>query len=312
MTTKRRGCGTRSVIQRPDGLWEARASIGYENGKRQLQPFYGKTKGGVERLLREALHELDGGQVPERVGTTVGRFLEGWLETVGPRLRPATAVRYGQIVERQLTPRLGCIKQAKLQPSEVCWMLSRIQQDGLSPRTASHAWAVLRAALADAERDGIVARDVARLAHAPHLPPPEPVVLTPTEAQAVLDALPDPGLRRLATLAVHGGLRQAELVGLQWPDVDSVGGDLHVRNALQRARRQVSVGGGREPFRRAHRPAHSGSCGGPGPGAAGAPEGADRSGQQLAEADPGPRLDHHHPPAPERKRDHPSVRRRAP
>ena len=81
MTTNRRARGTGSVIQRPDGLWEARASIGYENGKRKLQPFYGTTKGGVERLLREALHELDRGYVPERVGTTVGRFLEGWLET---------------------------------------------------------------------------------------------------------------------------------------------------------------------------------------------------------------------------------------
>jgi integrase len=50
----------------------------------------------------------------------------------------------------------------------------------------------------------------------------------------VLDALADPGLRRLATVAVHSGLRQAELLGLRWSDVDWQARELHVSQALQR------------------------------------------------------------------------------
>jgi integrase len=38
----------------------------------------------------------------------------------------------------------------------------------------------------------------------------------------------------LATVAVHTGLRQGELLGLRWEDVDLVQNKVHVRHALQR------------------------------------------------------------------------------
>lgn len=111
-------------------------------------------------------------------------------------------------------------------------MLAKMQASGLSPQTCAHVRATLRTALADAERWGQVGRNSAQLASAPRVPHQPPRILTPEQAQALLDALHDDGLRRMATVAVHTGLRQGELLGLRWQDVAE--GELHVTQALQR------------------------------------------------------------------------------
>ena len=184
--------------------------------------------------LRQLQQQLAKGLpvIDERV--TVGRFLGEWLRVVEPRVRPTTSTYYRYLAERQLIPQLGAIRLAKLSPTDVSRMMAQVQQDGLSPRTASHCRAVLRAALADAEKWGQVARNVAKLADAPHLAPPQPVVLSPEQVQAVLDACTDPSLRRLALVAITTGLRQGEQLGLRWEAIDFERRSLTVRMELQR------------------------------------------------------------------------------
>jgi integrase len=155
--------------------------------------------------------------------------------------------RYKGIVEGQIIPELGRVKLAKLQPVDVDRMLSRLQANGLSPRTASHVRAVLRAALGTAERRGQVVRNVATLSEPVRVAKVPLRILSPGAAWGLLGAIEDPQLRRLATLAVHSGLRQGELLGLVWSDVDWEGGQLHVSQALQRiggAYRRVEVKSG--------------------------------------------------------------------
>lgn len=113
-------------------------------------------------------------------------------------------------------------------------MMADLQPQGLTARTASHCRAVLRAALADAERDGLVGRNVAALGRAPHVPPPHPTVLRPAEAREIVAAVNDPGLRRLVSVALGSGWRQGELLGLAWSDVDFERHALRVRSVLVR------------------------------------------------------------------------------
>jgi integrase len=80
----------------------------------------------------------------------------------------------------------------------------------------------------------VVTRNVAKLARSPKLALPSPVVLSSTDATAVIDAISDPSLRRLAIVAVHTGLRQGELLGLTWDAIDLDQHKAHVWHALQR------------------------------------------------------------------------------
>ncbi len=218
--TRRRGQGEGTIRLRADGRWEGRIELGWERGKHRARSVYGCTRQDVVLKLRQLRRQLDEGQpvVDERI--TVGNFLAEWLQVVEPRLRPSSFSRFRQLAERQLIPHLGAIRLAKLSPADVSRMMAQVQQDGLSPRTAAHSRAVLRAALADAEQWGQVARNVAKLADPPHLAPPQPVVLSPEQLRSVLDACPNPGLQRLVAVAITTGLRQGEQLGLRWEDID--------------------------------------------------------------------------------------------
>ena len=225
----RRVMGHGSVSQRPNGLWQAQVSL---NGERST--VYARTEKEVVAKLQALQGQVAGGMPAVNQRTTIDAYLAGWLEMVEPRLRPATLARYRGIVAYQLVPELGRIKLAQLTTADVDRALARLLDSGLSPQTVSHCRAVLRTALNDAEKRGQVVRNVAKLSDAPKIPYQPPRILSPDAAWGVLAAIKDDQLRRLATVAVHTGLRQGELLGLRWQDVGWQGKELHVSKALQR------------------------------------------------------------------------------
>jgi integrase len=78
---------------------------------------------------------------------------------------------------------------------------------------------VLRQALGQAERWGLVTRNAARLAEPPRIPRWEVSPLSPEEARRFLDAIHGDRLEALYTVALGVGLRQGEILGLTWSDV---------------------------------------------------------------------------------------------
>jgi integrase len=221
--------GRGTVYHRPDGRWSAQISV---NGTRET--VYGKTQAEAVDRLQVLQNRVKGGLPHIDQRGTVGGYLQAWLEATRAGIRPSTARRYEQIIRYQLVPRIGKVKLAQLQSTDVGRMLSQLHQDGLSAQTCSHVRAVLRAALNDAVEDGRLVRNpaVGKVARPPRVPDRRQAEYSPEQVLAVLDALPDPGLRRLASIAVASGLRQGELLGLQWGDLAD--GQLRVSRALQR------------------------------------------------------------------------------
>ncbi len=99
----------------------------------------------------------------------------------------------------------------------------------LAPASIIKVHAVLRVALADAERMDLVVRNVAKAAKPPALGRTERRALTPEEAKHLLSAMTGDRLESLFVLALATGLRRAELLGLRWSDVDLPGRALFVR-----------------------------------------------------------------------------------
>jgi integrase len=105
---------------------------------------------------------------------------------------------------------------------------------GLSARTVQYHHAVLRRALGQAERWGKVPRNVARLVSPPKVERPEVRPLTPEQAQVLLKAVAGSHDSALYACAIGLGLRQGELLGLGWEDINLEDGTLSVRRTLQR------------------------------------------------------------------------------
>jgi integrase len=235
MMTRRRSRGEGAVTQLPDGRWQARLDLGWQHGKRVRKAFYGRTRREVlDRLLR-ARADLARGLRPPPDRLTVAQHLATWLETaVRPTARPPTYRSYTYVVRRHLAPGLGALPLARLDAPAVRAFLQDRLAAGLSPRTVQLCHAVLRRALTVAERDGLVPRNVARLVTPPRAPRAAVQPLTVAEARALLAAAHGERWEALVVTALYLGLRQGELLGLRWCDVDLAAGRLRVVGQVQR------------------------------------------------------------------------------
>jgi integrase len=230
---KRRSRGTGSITRRPDGRYEGRLDLGWVDGHRKRLSFYGTTQLQIERALRDALHDADRGLPTHTSSPTVATYLVNWQAAVSMRWKPLTAVRYRQLCAR-LTRSLGRIRLTALVPQDVSAMMSQMAREGAAPRTITITRAALRAALTDAERWGMLNRNVARLTDAPLVPRPAPKTMDPAKVTEMLAAFAGTELENLVTLALWSGCRQSELLGLRWADISIERKELSVTGALQR------------------------------------------------------------------------------
>jgi integrase len=138
------------------------------------------------------------------------------------------------LVEQHIVPEVGRIKLAKLTPHDVTMMMRRKQDAGLAPRTVHHMRAVLRRALNVGIRRGELHRNAAALAEPVKVTDHEVPLMPPQEAQAILAAFRGHPLEPVVAVALWTGLRQAEILGLRWRDVDLERRRLTVAGSLQR------------------------------------------------------------------------------
>ena len=227
------GNGEGSIRKRPDGRWEARLNL--PDGKRRS--FYAATRQEVARRLAEASRDRDKGLpvVGERL--TVGQFLADWLETKRGTLgSPRTWDRYEEYVRLHLMPTLGSVRLAHLTPQHVQRLYAAKREAGLAPTTIRHLHTVLHGALESALRQGLVQRNVCSLVDKPKQRRRQMTTWMPTQARAFLAAANGDRLEALYTLALSTGMRQAELFGLRWQDVDLEKAALSVTTTVQRSR----------------------------------------------------------------------------
>jgi hypothetical protein len=183
--------GHGSVSQRPNGLWQAQVAV---EGRRRT--VYARSQAECVAKLHQLQQQISGGLPAVGQRRTVSRYLDAWLESVASRVRPRS-MRHYTYIARLISGEVGRVMVAKLQPGDVGRMLARLQASVLSPQTCAHVRAVLRTALADAERDGLVSRNVARLSDAPRVPGeartldpllnPFTVLSTPPLAESVIE-----------------------------------------------------------------------------------------------------------------------------
>lgn len=177
--------------------------------------------------------------------STLGDYLAAWLTAVRATLAPTTWNTYETHCRNHILPGLGSKRLNALTPSEVTAFLHsltwRRELKGgttrkASPQTANHIRAILRTALNDAKRDGLIERNPAELAKPPTIPKTERKWLSGDELQTLFDGTAESRFHALWVLAGTTGLRSGELLALGWPDVDLDTRVLRVRHTLHRER----------------------------------------------------------------------------
>ena len=231
----RRGKNEGSICQRTDGRWVSRMHLGYCNGKRRRKSIYGKTRKEVQEKLTRALRAQQLGLPAESDRLTIGAWLTQWLEMQKPPARkPKTYAAYEYHVRMHLIPAFGNRPLVKLQPQEVREFMRAKAEAGLASKSIRHYRATLRAALNVALQDGLIARNAAALAKPPRLEKRPLHVFNKKEALVFLDVAKGHRLEAIFTVALSLGLREGEILGLRWQDVDLDTAKLQVSCSLQR------------------------------------------------------------------------------
>src|ERR671917_520092 len=203
----------------------------------------GKTRDEVHDKLIEALGNRAQGLVFDAGSLTVREYLTRWLEdSVRGTVRFSTYEVHRHMIEPHIVPALGRLKLKDLNPAHVRALYREKLDSGLSAATVHKMHSILRKALKQAVLDGLILRNVCEVVKPPKVERKEITPLDRQQAKALLEAASGDRLEALYVLAVHTGMREGELLGLKWEDVDFERGLLRLRHALVREGGKVVLG----------------------------------------------------------------------
>jgi integrase len=148
------------------------------------------------------------------------------------------------LIRRYLQPGLGGIALRDLRPEQLQHFYNGCRAQGRSARTVRYCHTLLHGALAQAMKNGLVARNVATLVEPPRKDRNEMRTLTLEQLTAhLLPVLAEDRLGAAILLAFTTGLRRGELLALRWQDIDLTAGVLHVRQTVSRVRNHTPTVG---------------------------------------------------------------------
>jgi integrase len=219
-------------------------------GKRKAKAF-GKDEKSAQLFAQKMAYRLKEG---EHVGTsvslddsptirkpmpTVKAYLSKWQETYAkPNCKPSTYRGYARAIEQVLIPQFGHLPLNELEREHVRSLIAELTQQGKARGTIENCLVPLKAVYYQAMEDGVVKTNpAARLGRIFKRKKDRRAGIAPLEREEenhLLHTVKEkyPRLYPLILCAARTGLRQGELIGLQWGDVDFHGGFIEVRRGV--------------------------------------------------------------------------------
>ncbi len=174
----------------------------------------------VKDALTELLYSVQKGNYTPPGRTTLAEWLHKWLDGyVKTNCSERTLEGYTCIVNNHLIPALGQIRLKQLRSQDIQEYYSK-SLENLSSRSVHHQHRVLSQALKYCVRQGYLGRNPAELVDPPTPRGATMRTLTAEEVEALLKATTESSYYPIYYTAVSSGLRQAELLGLRWRDID--------------------------------------------------------------------------------------------
>ncbi len=219
-----------SVYKIPSGRWCAQVSL---EGKRLSKVF------DTQKECLEWIHKVRG-QIDDWMTYTstkvqLGEFLKDWLLTIKFSKRPTTTAHYETLIRLHIVSYIGQIKVADLRAEQIQRLYTHLITQKIGTNTIRKVHIVLHSALQQAVRLGIINRNPADIAHPPKEPTKEMKILDESQISQLMISLRGHRWEALYQLAVVTGMRQMELLGLRWADLDWIRQTLKVERQLDRS-----------------------------------------------------------------------------
>lgn len=225
-----------NIFKRKDGRWEARIARGRENGKCIYLSLYGKTYAEVKAKKEEYLrfHHFGEISVPRRTAD-ITLIAGQWLLSVKGTVKESTYSRYHRNVYVYILPDFGGRTISKIDSAVIDRFKDKLltvggkREAGLSAKTTADILSVLKLILSYASKIGYQTANTS-------------AVRNPRSKKNDIAVIPREELERLEgillsersnisvgiLLALHTGIRNGELCGLTWGDIDLSSGILKI------------------------------------------------------------------------------------
>lgn len=231
-----RACSSRSG-KRCDCTPTYQANVWDNRHRRRIRKTF-PSRSAAKRWRQDAVVALRRGELQGERGPTLADAAETWLQAVraehicnrsGDPFKPSAIRGYEQHYRLRILPALGHLRLGEITTRDVQQLVDRLVEEGAAPATIDSALTPLRSLYRRAVTRGEVAINPTRGIEKPAVRSKPKRIASPSEAVALLEALPNAD-RALWATAFYTGLRRGELVGLSWCDVDLATGVIRVEH----------------------------------------------------------------------------------
>ena len=227
------------------GIWIYQLRYTDADGNRGRKKFAAKTKREAMQKGKEFIDSLNRA-ADDGEKLTVGNWIRNWLENYAkPNVRPRTYEKYSSSLKAYILPTFENVLLNELTAADLQKHLNRLLETGradgtgLSSSTVRGTRRYLSMCIDDAVKSGLVSSNVVRLTKAPKLSKKEIAVLSKEEIARLIDTakeIKNPFMSvvmpQIISLTIHTGMRQGEVFGLKWDDIDFEKSCLFIRRSL--------------------------------------------------------------------------------
>ena len=206
-----------------------------QHGKRRWKTLKeGTTKKETKKTLREIENDIEKGSyiAPTEVPGFY-KIADTWLKIKKPNIRHSTHLQYKGHVENHLKPYFGITQINRLNYDSIERYIQHCQDKEMSTPMLKKSLVTLGAIFTYACRKRYLAYNPVRDIEKPKGQSTKEEakdisILSPEQIRALLGAAPDFKSKTLFMTAVMTGMRQGELLGLKWDDIDWMTGQAQV------------------------------------------------------------------------------------
>lgn len=226
----------------PYTYWEARVTVGRDpgTGKQLRRSFSGKTQKEVREKMQAAAVAVNEGDYFEPSKMTVGQWLDTWAEEYLNSVKPRTVESYKANIKQHIKPAIGALRLSALSAVDIQRLYNGLKnkRDGtpLSAKSKKNVHGTLHKALEKAVSLGYIRHNPADKPDLPKVKKAEIKPLADEEMVSFLRAIKGHKYEVVYVVTLFTGMREGEVLGLTWDNIDFRGGTIVIKQQLQKVR----------------------------------------------------------------------------